>query len=137
MKKLIALVLVLVTLLSLAACGSSLDVDDIVKNLEDEGYDVEVMDDKDEIKEEVDMEEMEEEMGVSVSLPIALIEAEDGDYAIAIIVFEDADDAEEFYDAYVDMAKAWGADVDEMGIGIEDNCVYMGDEEAAEIAFGK
>lgn len=137
MKKLIALVLVLVTLLSLAACGSSFDVDDIVKNLEDEGYDVEVMDDKDDIEEEFDLEEMEEELGVSVSLPIAMIEADDDDYAIEIVVFEDADDAEELYDAYAEMAEEWGVSADKMGIGIEGNCVYMGDEEAAEIAFGK
>ena len=88
-------------------------------------------------REEFDMEELEEEMGVSISLPIALIEAEDDDYAIEIVVFEDAADAEELYDAYAEMAEEWGVSADKMGIGIEGNCVYMGDEEAAEIAFGK
>ena len=110
MKKLIALLLILVTVFSLAACafGDSskkdtiYDAENLAEALEDEGYDISFSSKKKEIKNFfknsiIDTDEME--------MPIAIIEADksSGKHAIQCYVFEDANEARLMNDCVDDM----------------------------------
>ena len=100
MKKLTALVLVIVTLLSLVACGGSslYSAAATQSNMEKKGYEVEVIADKEEI-----LSELDDMTGMEFPVPTALITGEAGDKELSIMLFASEKDAVAFKKAYEDV----------------------------------
>lgn len=103
MKKLTALVLVIVTLLSLVACGGGSNLytaDGIKGKMEKKGYTVTVIADKEEI-----LSELEDMAGQDFPVPTAMITGEKEDDELAIMLFASEKDAKTFKKAFEDIIQ--------------------------------
>jgi hypothetical protein len=133
MKKLLAIVLALTTLLCLAACGSDSDsgykAKTIEENLKKANYDVDVTDDAEEIAEEFTSDTITFKI-----LPNALVEAykDDGNFFFYVALFKNEADAKAFLDEWNTLME--GVE-DQAELTLKGNCVYTGDEASVKIAF--